>query len=222
MAGQTIDRVYTAPMYTKGEVARIVAAPSSTIHSWLLGRTADGHGYEPVIEGVGKGAGPQVSFTGLAEVYVLNAFRKAGLPLQRIRPAVKMLKDHLGLEHALANRRLVTDGAEVLIKSDDPADKRLMVVRDGQAVFNEVVEGYLKHIDFGDLGYASSIDLPQFTETRVLVRPLLNGGRPTIASRGVAVDDLLSRVRAGEPPAEVADDFHLSLDDLLYLNYAAA
>ena len=210
------------PLYTKGEVASIVAAPASTVHSWLVGRAADGRSYPPVIEGVGKGAGLRVSFTGLAEVYVLNAFRKAGLPLQRIRPAVQMLKEHLQLDHALANKRLVTDGAEVLIKSDDPADKRLMVVRNGQAVFNEVVEGYLKQIDFSDLGYASSIALPQFTDTKVIVRPLLNGGRPTIESRGIALDDLLGRVRAGEPPAEVAEDFRLDLNDLLYLNYAAA
>jgi uncharacterized protein (DUF433 family) len=219
---QTLDRVYTAPLYTKGEVARIVSASPSTVHSWLLGRAEDGRSYPPVIDGAAKGTGPQVSFTGLAEVYVLNAFRKAGLPLQRIRPAVQMLKDNLQLDHALANKRLVTDGAEVLIKSDDRADQRLMVVRNGQAVFNEVVEGYLKQIDFGDLGYASSIALPQFTKTRVVVRPLLNGGRPSVESRGIAIDDVLSRVRAGEPPADVAEDYRLNLDDLLYLNYAAA
>lgn len=222
MGRQTLERAYTVPLYTKGEVASIVSAPASTVHSWLVGRAAGGRSYPPVIEGIGKGAGPQVSFTGLAEVYVLNAFRKASLPLQRIRPAVQMLKEHLQLDHALANRRLVTDGAEVLIKSDDPADKRLMVVRNGQAVFNEVVEGYLKQIEFSELGFASSIALPQFTDTKVIVRPLLNGGRPTIESRGIALDDLLGRVRAGEPPAEVAEDFRLDLNDLLYLNYAAA
>ena len=222
MASATLDRVYTRPLYSKGEVARIVAAPSSTVHGWLRGRTIAGRSYGSVIEGVGEGSGPQVSFTGLAEAYVLNAFRKAGLPLQRIRPAVAMLRENLQLDHALASKRLVTDGAEILIKSDDPSDKRLMVVRSGQAVFNEVVEGYLKHIDFGELGYASTIALPQYTDTRVIVRPLLNGGRPTVESRGIAVDDLLSRVRAGEPPTEIADDFRLSLDDLLYLNYAAA
>lgn len=218
----TLEREYTSPLYSKGDVARIVAAPASTVHSWLRGRTFGNRFYPPVIEGVARGSGAQVSFTGLAEAYVLNAFRKAGLPLQRIRPAVEMLKEQLQLEHALASRSLVTDGAEVLIRSTDAADKRLMVVRNGQAVFNEVVEGYLRHIDFGDLGYASSIALPQFTNTKVIVRPLLNGGRPSIASRGIAIEDLLSRVRAGEPPAEVADDFRLSVDDLLYLNYAAA
>jgi len=222
MTGLSLAPAYTRPLYAKGDVARIISAPSSTVHNWLRGRRVGIRSYGPVIEGVGEGPGPQVSFTGLTEAYVLNAFRKAGLPLQRIRPAVQMLRDSLQLDHALASRRLVTDGAEILLRSDDPSDKRLMVLRSGQAVFNEVVEGYLKQIEFGELGYASTIVLPQYTDTRVIVRPLLNGGRPTIESRGIAIDDLLSRVRAGEPPAAVADDFRLDLEDLLYLNYAAA
>jgi hypothetical protein len=53
-------------------------------------------------------------FIGLAEAYALAAFRKAGVPMQRIRPSVDVLARELGLEHALASRRLYTDGAEVL------------------------------------------------------------------------------------------------------------
>lgn len=53
-----------------------------------------------------------------------------------------------------------------------------MVVRNGQAAFNEVVEGYLKHIKFGDLGYASAIELPQFTNTRRRQSP----SRPLVCS----------------------------------------
>ncbi|GAB3799311.1 hypothetical protein GCM10028798_12430 [Humibacter antri] len=55
MSKQTLDRVYMVPLYTKGEVASIVAAPASTVHSWLVGRAADRRFYPPVIEGVGKG-----------------------------------------------------------------------------------------------------------------------------------------------------------------------
>jgi hypothetical protein len=34
--------------------------------------------------------------------------------MQRIRPAIDVLSQEVGLEHALASRRLYTDGAEVL------------------------------------------------------------------------------------------------------------
>jgi hypothetical protein len=43
--------------------------------------------------------------------------------LQRIRPAVQVLRDKLGMPHVLASKRLYTDGAEVLYdfaeRSDD-------------------------------------------------------------------------------------------------------
>src|SRR6266511_2181222 len=45
---------------------------------------------------------------------VLAAIRKRGVPLQRIRPALKVLTENIGLEHALASRALYTDGAEIL------------------------------------------------------------------------------------------------------------
>jgi hypothetical protein len=53
-------------------------------------------------------------FIGPGEAYALAAFRKAGVPMQRIRPAIDALASELGLAHALASRRLCTDGAEVL------------------------------------------------------------------------------------------------------------
>jgi len=70
--------------------------------------------------------GAVVPFIGLAEGYVLAALRKAGVSLQRIRPALNHLQRELGLEHALASRRLYTDGAEVLYdyaeRQADPAE----------------------------------------------------------------------------------------------------
>src|SRR5215212_5046861 len=45
----------------------------------------------------------------------------AGVPLQRIRPAVEVLEKEIGVDHALASKRLYTDGAEVLF---DYANKR--------------------------------------------------------------------------------------------------
>jgi hypothetical protein len=55
-----------------------------------------------------------IPFIGFAEAFVLSSFRKAGLPLQRIRPAVEILAKEIGVYHALASKSLYTDGAEVL------------------------------------------------------------------------------------------------------------
>lgn len=74
--------------------------------------------------------------------------RRSGVPLQRIRPALARLEEQFGLRHALAGKRLYTDGAEVLFDyvetGDDPTAARaardLVVVRNDQRVFNEIEE----------------------------------------------------------------------------------
>lgn len=217
-----IPREYLTPMYSQSEVAYIVGATTSTVQRWVTGYSVDGRVRRPLVESARPGRGFTVPFVGLAEVFVLNAFRKAGLPMQRIRPAVDILKKKIGLEHALANNQLLTDGAEILLDTHDPDDRRLIVVRNGNAVFNEVVSDYLRSISFGDFGYATSLLLPQYPQLRVRVDPQLNGGRPTLVERGVAVDDVLSRVRAGEEPQLVADDYGISHEDVLNLNRLAA
>lgn len=214
-----IRREYTAPIYSQSEVASIIVAPRSTVNNWAKGYlSTSGKQQRPVLTGVVAGKWPTVPFLGLAEAYVLTAFRKAGLPMQRIRPAVAALQEGIGLDFALASNRLMTDGVEVLLRSDDPADQRLVVVRDGQAVFTEVVVDYLRFIDFGQAGWVSSIRLPRFDSSDVRVSPTINGGQPTLAGRGIAVSTVLGRLRAGESPEDAADDFGLSVDEVLYLN----
>ena len=214
------SRAYTTPLYTQAEAARIIVAPRSTVNNWATGYLSAGKPQAPVLTGVVPGRGLTVPFLGLAEAYVLTAFRKAGLPLQRIRPAVAALNESIGLDFALASNRLMTDGVEVLLRSDDPADRRLIVVRDGQAVFSEVVEDYLRFIDFGDTGLAESIRLPRFENVSISVSPLINGGQPTLTSRGVSLGSVRGRLRAGDSPEDVADDFGLTASDVLYLNRA--
>ena len=118
-------------------------------------------------------------FIGLAEAYVLVAFRKAGVPMQRIRPAIDVLAKELGLQHALASKSLYTDGAEVLYDyaqgmGDTPEGEsamELVVVRNNQRVFTEVVALYLQRVDFGPDGYARLIGLPQYKVAEVTVSP---------------------------------------------------
>lgn len=221
MTQPRVGRAFTTPIYSQSEVARIIVAPQSTVNNWASGYVSTaGKQQSPVLSGVVPGRGLTVPFLALAEAYVLTAFRKAGLPMQRIRPAVTALVEGIGLEYALASDRLMTDGAEVLLRSDDPAGQRLVVLRNGQAVFSEVVKDYLRFIDFGDDGLAETIQLPRFDRASVSVSPLINGGQPTLTDRGVTLTAVLGRLRAGDGPEDVADDFGLTVDEVLYLNRA--
>ena len=163
-----------------------------------------------------------IPFVGLAEGLVLTAMRSSGVPLQRIRPALVRLEQELGLAHALASKRLYTDGAEVLWdyaeRGTDPAAARaareLVVVRNNQGVFNEVVEGYLRRLDFGDDGYARLIRLPAYVTADVVVDPTRGFGQPIFARGGARVEDALALFRSGEPLEVVAEEYGVPSEQL--------
>jgi uncharacterized protein (DUF433 family) len=220
----SIDRFGTL-LYGIGEAAAYLSVPSSTLTSWAYGyeRHTRGGGSAramPVITAVRPARRDEAAmpFVGLAEAYALVAFRKAGVPMQRIRPAIDALATELGLEHALASRRLYTDGAEVLYDfaqhaGDTPegdSARDLVVVRNNQRVFTEVVDQYLSRVDFAGDGYARLIRLPQYAVAEVTVDPDHAFGRPRMARGGAEVDDVIDLFLAGEPVDAVAEEFGLS------------
>jgi uncharacterized protein (DUF433 family) len=224
----SVDRFATL-LYGIGEAAGYLSVPPSTLTTWAYGyerrRGAGANVWAaPVVtaERPANRNDPAVPFIGLAEAYALAAFRKAGVPMQRIRPAVDALARELGLEHALASQRLYTDGAEVLYDyarhaGDTPegeSARELVVVRNNQRVFSEVVELYLQRIDFAADGYARLIRLPQYRVAEVTVDPDHAFGRPRFARGGASVDDVIDLFRAGEPVDTVAEEFGLSRDEV--------
>ena len=138
--------------------------------------------------------------------------------MARIKPAVEVLRTELGLENALLSEKLRTDGAEILIEN---GDKDLVVVRNHQGVFRDVVDQYLQTITYRG-GFVESVRLPSYERADVIVDPLRNSGQPTIARIGVRVEDVVNRVRAGEPMTEVAEDFGLTGSEIRSLMVQAA
>ena len=226
MALDLVDTpVFTAPLYTLREAAAIVGMPATTLHSWARGSSFKGvdgrhHTSQAIVTTTRSGRGAVVPFVGLAEAYVLAAFREAGVPMQRIRPALDRLERDLGLSAALTSERLKTDGAEVLwdygqeTGSGEITDP-LVVVRNGQHVFRDVVERYLRTITY-EQNRVSRIRLQQFGP-EVVVDPRRSFGAPVLASRSVRVVDIQDRVAAGEEPVLVADDYGVPLGDVLAL-----
>ena len=142
------DRRFDVPLYSVAEAASYLTLPPSTLGTWADGYAAGRPGH--IVEGAPvvtafertRPGTPRLPFVGLAEAYVLVAFRRAGVPVQRIRPWLEVLKAEVG-EHALASRHLHTDGAQVLwhhahraghAGADQEVVRRLVVPRLGQYV----------------------------------------------------------------------------------------
>ena len=224
-----IDR-FAAPLYTVTEAARYLDVPASTFGTWARGYRRSPRD-RPVVVGApllttvprSMMRSPEVPFVGLAEGLVLAAIRESGVPLQRIRPALVQLEKEFGLEHALASRRLYTDGAELLfdfattdgVDSDAAGAARdLVVIRNGQRVFNDVVAGYLRGVDFMDDEYPWLVGLPAYRTARVVVDPRRGFGQPLFADGGARIEDVLSMFRAGEPLDVVRDEYGVPLEQL--------
>ncbi len=220
------DERFTRRLYTVAVAARLVGMSPSTLRTWS-------HGYEkaftdrppvkqgPVITAMKNGSSDRrsIPFIGLVEATVVQAFRRTGLPLQRIRKALEVLASQGELEHALASQQMYSDGANVLYNyADQHKDQQLRlltltVVQTGQRVFHEVIDEYLKRITFGD-EWATELILP-VTERRLLrVVPDVAGGDALFMEGGAPLSAVKSRVAAREPIESIAADYGTPAEDI--------
>jgi len=215
-------------LFTVADAAGWLTVPRSTFHGWV-------HGYErqvpgqravvgrPIVLALPAARGEAaVPLVGLAEGLVLSAFRRAGVPLQRIRPALERLDLELGLEHALASDRLTTDGAEVLYdyaSSLDPGGfGELVTARNGQCVFAPVVHECLRRITYASDHWPEQVELPGYALARVVVNVDVALGRPVLERCQVPIEDVVRRWVAGASLAELADGFGIpgaELEDVI-------
>ena len=207
------------PLFAAREAAIVLNVPPSTFQTWVRGyerhdRESRTSVSKPLVTAVDAvPGGPNIPFIGLVEGLALAAFRRAGVPMQRIRPALEHLEKEIGLRHALASDRLYADGAEVLFDYGRDASKeslaQLVVVRNQQRVFAPIVEQYLRHITYGPDHWAIRVRLPAYEKTPVIVDPKRSFGRPVIQRARVPVEELVDRWWAGDSIHVLADDFGL-------------
>jgi uncharacterized protein (DUF433 family) len=211
------DIRFSIPLYTTTEAARAVDVPATTFARWA--RRGPGS-VVTAFSAAGPGQ-PSVPFVGLAEGLVLAAIRRAGVSLQRIRPALLALTETIGGEHALASRALYTDGAEILFgyadrAGEDGAPARdLVAARRGQRVFINVVEQYLSRIEYDpDDHYARLVRLPAYERAEVVADPDRSFGQPIFARGGARLTDVLERFWAGDDLGKVAEEFGVPVAEL--------
>jgi uncharacterized protein (DUF433 family) len=218
------DNRFNTPLYTTAEAARFLGVPTSTFATWAKGYVRNPAGRpavvgEPVVTSTDAERGyPTVPFVGLAEAMILAAFRRGGISLQHIRRAVAIIQLEIGLDHALASKRLYTDGAVILYDyaetERDHELSGLTEVVSRQRVFAPVIAEYLKRIEYGRDGWAARLISPATAEPLVLIDPARAFGQPMFIRGGARVEDVLDRWRAGEPLSDVAEDFGVPAQDI--------
>jgi uncharacterized protein (DUF433 family) len=219
---------------------RTALLPPATLAPWLTGPLVMSgtwvRGYrrrfpdrppvegKPLVTGLpaeSRGA-PSIPFVGLAEGMFLAALRRAGVPLQQIRPALELVRTKIGIDHALASRKLYVVGAQLLweVGGEDDIDpearhgaRDLVVLRDGQYVFRQVIEQHLRQITY-DETYARRLLLPRYEVARIAADPGTNFGKPYFIHTGTPLYALTQLLKAGESIQDVAADFDLPVDQV--------
>lgn len=205
-----------SPLYTIKEASWFLGMPSTTFRYWARGR-----GSSKALITVDPKAPRRhavVPFIGLAEGLVVSIFRRhRGIKMQYLRRVLAVLEKEMGVDHALASRRLYSHG-EAILFDYSPRDREtrdLVEVLTKNRVFEKVAQDYLKLITFGADDYASRLILPITKRPVIEIDPKRAFGQPLFVKGGARMEDVLARFRAGEDLDEVAHDYGVPLPHIL-------
>ncbi len=200
-------------LLTQSDAARFLGMPKQRFSRWA-------HGYEhgrPLLHVLEPEYRQQatVPFVGVAEAYVLDALRAAGVKPLKIRPALDKLKREFG-EYALVAPELATDGIDVLwdFSRTSPEGVGLIEASTGQVVMREIVSDYLRYIVRADDGYPSMLRLRHWHPSRIIIDPHRAFGSPIFEQTRTRVHEVALMLKAGEEPEVVADELGVTPDDV--------
>ncbi|MBD2896194.1 putative antitoxin VapB45 [Actinomadura sp. RB99] len=206
------DLRFSAGLLNMSDASRYLGIPQSTFRNWARGYDR-GQPLLHVLDPEPRRA--NVTFIALAEAYVLEALRNAGVRPTKIRPALRRLQREFGREYVLVSRELATDGIDVLWDfSRTHEGEGLIEGSTGQRVMREIVEDYLAYLSWARDGYPNMMELRTFLPSKVVVDPERAFGQPFFEGSRTRVGDVAAMLKAGETGEVVADELGVPLHDV--------
>jgi len=193
------------PSYSVPEAAFYLRLPVSTLRAWLGRQT----GFEPLIHPAQEKP-LALSYINLIESYVLAAIRrKHTISIIKVRKAIDYISREFNTKHPLSDKEFETDGLHLFVRE---YGKLINITREGQLEFEEVVKKYLQRIERDPKGLP--VKLYPFSRTGepdepklIFIDPNISFGRPVIAKKGIPVDVIAERYKAGESIADLMLDY---------------
>lgn len=196
------------PAYTFTQAARLAGTSSQTVKRWLFGYDQPGHRMMPVF-GREERSMAFVSFLQLAEIVVVAAFREKRITLERMRRAHRFASEHLGLEYPFASLKMKTDGQRVLIDfmEQEPGPSLLAISDSGQLTLLGAVAEVVSEFDFDPTWAARWF--PVGDKAPIVVDPRMGAAKPTVRDRGVTVEAIYRRWKAGQSYQVIGREYKL-------------
>ncbi|MGH2595888.1 MAG: DUF433 domain-containing protein [Actinomycetota bacterium] len=212
------DPRFDLGLYPLPDVARLVGRSPQSVRNWVRGYRYPAAGElvqaaEIIVPTTGDPT--VVSFINLVEAVALSAFRRAGVPLQRVRRALEYVAGETEAAHLLASERLLTDGLDLFYGFERETGESVGLVnisRGGQKAFDDVIAEYLREMDWGKDRFATRWwpGSSGGREGGVVVDPRRGFGSPVIVETGIRTEDVFLRFTAGDSVATLSTDFALS------------
>lgn len=207
MAASMLDRA----IYSYADVDRLVGLRSGTAKRWLEGYSRASKFYEPVLREEQTGS-DSVTWGEMVEARMLAEFRSRDVPVQRLRPAIVLLRKEFG-PYPLAHARpfLDVEGKELvrLVQERVGLERQLqlVVVRSGQLVLTDPAERFHSAVEYDADGVVAVLR-PDGRTPEVLMDPRKAFGQPAI--RNVRTEALAEDYRAGTSRDELSDLYDLT------------
>lgn len=210
------------PIYGFAQVDDLLGLKGGTARRWIDGYERRGREYSPIVREARRGD-ELVTWGEFIETRVLAAYRDAGVPMLRMRPVVEGLRQRFQVRYPLATiRPYIDDELRVVYEVQEEAhleDSMRLVVEagSGQYVLAPDVRRFRNKIAvFEDVDDELQIVTrlhPLGENRQVTIDPVRRFGSPVV--RSTPTDVLAELVRAGEPVEWVAEQYSLTLDQVL-------
>jgi uncharacterized protein (DUF433 family) len=203
------------PIYSYSEADHLAGVTRGTARRWLTGYGYSGTGgqrvSQPPVTGAAPGADEGVSFVELVELVAIGGLKQLSFSLQEIRTIVGNCQELLGTRHPLASLKFKAGGRDIFV---DRGEALVEVGRrKGAQAWNEVLEPFLRTLDYQEeLGVAVRW-WPLGKETPILVDPNYGFGFPVVAGSGVRTEVVFEQFQGGSALKEIADDFRITDDE---------
>ena len=210
-AGTAQNGWRTEAMYTFSEAARLAHVSTTTVGNWLRGYTVKSRGIAgrdvPPLFTSSNGA--MVSFLQMIEIVVAARFRQVrrGVSFQTVRDAYENARSEWGLEYPFAHLKLEAMGGHIVSLMRGEAS-RPSLDSPQQWTLPGLIQETVDQLEYAEDELASRW-FPVGRTIPIVIDPRLSAGLPVIDGRGVTVQAIRKRFKAGLRIEFIAEDFDM-------------
>ena len=197
-------------VYNMGQVDRLLGLSHGTAGRWIDGYTRRERRYEPLVRLETTGS-ETVTWGEFVETRLISEYRRQGVSVFRMRPAIMALRDAFDTEYPLAAAQpfMSTEGRELVLQVQQETNLGLslrFVIRSGQIVVPSLeVRRFQQVADYDD----DTVRRFRMAQN-VVIDPEYASGEPTIAGRRLRVATVAEAIAAGEQQDAVAEMWDIS------------